>query len=188
MALQKLSIVHVIEMIAGENQQRVDAPVSDVRQYLAHRVGSPLKPLRVLRGLLGRENLDEAVRELREAIRLRDVSIERRGVVLRQHEGAQDVGVDAVGERDVDEPVFTTERDCGFGALLRERKEAITGATAENDSQQLCTCRHDLILARETSIYSRSGGTNLGPQASRLPYSQLALPESNAGETPAVPA
>ena len=29
--VEKLAIVHAIKMIAGENQQRVDAPVADVR-------------------------------------------------------------------------------------------------------------------------------------------------------------
>src|ERR1044072_1963524 len=114
MALEKLAIVHVIQMIAGKNQKRVDAPISDVRQYLAHCVGSSLKPVRARRCLLCCEYLDKSVRELREAISLRDVSIERGGVVLRQHESAQDVGVDAVGKRDIDETIFAAQRNCGF--------------------------------------------------------------------------
>src|SRR2546423_10773387 len=96
MPLKKVPVVHVIKMIAGENQQRVDAPVSDVWQHLSYRIGSSLKPLRAFWCLLCGEYLDKAVRELREAIGLRDVPIERRGVVLRQHKRAQNVGVDAV--------------------------------------------------------------------------------------------
>ncbi len=55
MTFEKLAIVHAIKMIAGENQQRVDAPVADVRQHLSHGVGSSLKPLRAFRCLFGSE-------------------------------------------------------------------------------------------------------------------------------------
>ena len=44
-------------MIAGENQQRIDAPILDVRQHLSHRIGGSLKPLRTLRRLLGSKYL-----------------------------------------------------------------------------------------------------------------------------------
>ena len=58
-----------------------------------------LKPLRAFRCLFRGDDLDEAVRELREAISLRDVTIQRGRVVLRQHKRAQDVGVDAIRAR-----------------------------------------------------------------------------------------
>ena len=47
-------------MIAGKNQQCVDAPIAYVRQHLTHGVGRSLKPVRTFRSLLGGENLDEA--------------------------------------------------------------------------------------------------------------------------------
>ena len=49
---------------------------------------------------------------------------------------------------DVYEAILTTERDGGFRTLLRERKEAIAGAAAENDCQQFCVRGHELIFAR----------------------------------------
>src|SRR5215203_1036509 len=59
MALEEIAVVHAIQVIAGENQQRVDAPVSDVRQHLPHSVGSSLEPLRTLRSLFRSDDLDE---------------------------------------------------------------------------------------------------------------------------------
>ena len=76
MAREKLGVVHAIEMIAGQNQERVDAPIADVRQYLAHGVGGPLKPLAAFRRLLSRKGLDERVGKRREAIGLRYVFVE----------------------------------------------------------------------------------------------------------------
>ena len=63
-------------MIAGQNQQGLNAPVAYVWQHLAHRVGGPLKPFRAFRCLLGGEHFNEAVSERREAIRRRDVTVE----------------------------------------------------------------------------------------------------------------
>jgi hypothetical protein len=62
-------------MIAREDQQRVDAPVANVRQDLADSISSPLKPIRPFRGLFGRQDLDKAVGKRREAIRRRDVPV-----------------------------------------------------------------------------------------------------------------
>src|SRR5262245_3288403 len=104
-------------------------------QNLSHRIRGSLKPLWAFGRLLCRDDLDEAVRELREAIGLRDVTIKRSGVELRQDKCTQDVGVDAIRKRDVDEAILTAERNGRFRALLREREQSIAGATAENDCQ-----------------------------------------------------
>ena len=64
------------------------------------------------------------------------MTIQRGRVVLRQHKRAQDVGVDAIRKCDVDETIFTAERNRGFRTLLSERKESIAGA-AENYGQVL---------------------------------------------------
>ena len=96
MAREKEAIVHAVQMIAGKNEQRVNAPVADVRQDLSHGVSRSLKPLRAFRRLLGCKYLDEALGELREAEGARDVAIQRRGVVLRQDEDFEDIRVDAV--------------------------------------------------------------------------------------------
>jgi hypothetical protein len=54
---------------------------------------------------------------------------------LRQHKRAQDIGVDAIGKRDIDEAILAANWHRGLRTLLRERKETIAGAAAENNCQ-----------------------------------------------------
>jgi hypothetical protein len=96
-----------------------------------------LKPVRVAVGLLGGEHFDKAVRESAEAIRARDVAVERRGVELREDEDADDVRVDAVADGDVDESVLAAERDGGFRTQFSQWEEAGTLTAAENDRQRV---------------------------------------------------
>ena len=62
-------------------------------------------------------------REEVQPVGLRDVPVERRRVELRQHEDAPDVGVQAVADRDVDQPVLAADRHRRLRALLRQRKQ-----------------------------------------------------------------
>src|SRR4051812_12824416 len=124
-------------MVAREYEERVYSPVGDVRQDLPDGVGRALKPLGARRRLLGGEYLDEAVRELREAIGLRDVLVERCGVVLREHEDTQYVRVDAVREGDVYEPVLAAQGYGGLRALMRQRRQARARAAAEYNRENV---------------------------------------------------
>ena len=49
-------------MVTGKNQQRIYAPIPYVRQHLPDCVGSTLEPLWTFRRLLGRKDLDKAIR------------------------------------------------------------------------------------------------------------------------------
>ena len=86
--VDQLAEVHAIEVIAGEDQVVVGVVADEVARRLPHRVGGALKPVGAVGRLLGGEHLDEAVREHVEAVGLRDVPVERRGVELREHEDA----------------------------------------------------------------------------------------------------
>ena len=63
--------------------------------------------------------------------------MQRRGIELRQHINAPQAGVDAVGNGDVNEPVFAGERHRGLGAFLRQRKEARALATTHDDGKDV---------------------------------------------------
>ena len=110
---------------------------------LPDRIRRSLKPVRVVGGLLGREDLDEAVAEEIHAVGFGKVSVERRRVELRQHEDPADIGVQAVADRDVYEPVFSADGDCGLRALEGEREKTRAPATAEHDGQDLGVYSHD---------------------------------------------
>jgi len=63
------------------------------------------------------------------------VPVEREGLVLGEDVDVAEVGVDAVGESDVDDAVHSAEGDGGLGAIPGERIEALSGAACEKDSE-----------------------------------------------------
>ena len=127
--------LHPIEVVAGEDQVVVGVQADEVRHRAPHGVGRALEPVGVLGRLLGGDDVDERLREVVEAVGLVDVPIERRGVELRQHEDAPDAGVQAVADRDVDEPVLAADRHGRLRAAVGEGVEALTLPAAQDDRQ-----------------------------------------------------
>ena len=88
-------------------------------QVAAHGIGRALVPVGAFLGLLGRQDVDEAAAERIEVIGALDVPVQRRGLKLREQEDPVDIGVDAIADRDIDQPVFAGERHGGFAAFER---------------------------------------------------------------------
>ena len=109
--------------------------VQEVAQILAHGVGCALVPTRTLRGLLGGEDLNEAFAKLVELVAGVDVPVQRGAVELRQHVDLAEAAVEAIADRDVNQPVLSAKRHRGFGALPRQRKEPGAGAAAHDDGE-----------------------------------------------------
>ena len=63
-------------------------------------------------------------------------------IELRQDEDAPYIGMEAVADRDVDQPVLAANGDCGFGAELRQRKEATALTAPENQREHFVVHRH----------------------------------------------
>ena len=137
-----LGVVHPVKMIAREDQIVVGVVAHEVPRGLSHRVGRALKPVRVVGGLLGRENLDEPGAEQIHPVRLGDVAVERRRVELREDEDASNVGMQAIADRNVNQPVLAADWHSWLGPMLGQRKEARTLAAAEDQSEHFVVDRH----------------------------------------------
>ena len=122
-------------MIACQNQIVVGLVPSEVSRRLTYGIGGALKPARAVGRLLGRDDVDEAVRERVHPIGRRDVMVERGGVELREHENAPQVGVQAVADRHIDEAVLAADRHGRLRALLRQRIEPGSLSAAKDDRE-----------------------------------------------------
>ena len=166
--LDQLEEIHAVEMVAGQDQEVVGVEALEVARRLADRICRALEPCRAVRGLFGGQHFDEAVRERVEAVGLRDVAVQGRGVELGQHEDALEAGVQAVADRDVDEPVLAGERHRRLGAHVRERKEARAAAAAQNQGQHVI--HDDIILSRARfAIIGRVSGRVLSCTRDTMP-------------------
>ena len=134
MMLDHLLEVHPIELIAREDEDEVVAVLGKIRDVAAHGVGRALIPALVLHRLLGGEHFDEAAAERVKLVSVGDMPVQADGVELRQHEDPAETGVDAVGDRDVDQSIFTGDRYGGLTARLGQWKQARSSAAAEDQA------------------------------------------------------
>ena len=131
---QERRVVHLVDVVAGEDQDVVGAAVLDDVEVLEDRVGGAAVPLGdPAPGDVRLEHLDPArvpveVPRPAEA----DVVVERARVVLGQDDDVGDPGVHAVAQREVDDPVLAPERHGRLGAHGREDGQAFALAAGED--------------------------------------------------------
>ena len=81
------------------------------------------------------------------------MTVERRRVELRQHEDPAQVGVQAVADRHVDEPILAADRHRGLGAELGEGVEPAALAAAQDEREHVA---HGSSISRALSpIYQK---------------------------------
>ncbi len=133
---EKFAVVHAVELIAAEDHVVFVRMLEEIAEVLAHGVGGALIPARIRRCLLSGEDFDERVREGVELVAQVDVAVQRHGVELREDVDVPQAGVDAVRDRNIDDTIFSAERDGGFSAFLGEGEESRTRAATHDDSER----------------------------------------------------
>ena len=104
---------------------------------LVDRVGRPLVPV-LGDPLLRRDHLDVLVELAAEELpALVDVPVQADGLVLRQDEDLAEVGVDAVGQREVDDPVDPAEGDGRLGPVARQGFQPGPPPPGQDDGQNV---------------------------------------------------
>ena len=146
-------VVHLVDVVAGQDEDRVGGIVLDLIEVLEHGIGRPAVPLGTAPA--GDVRLAQANAALVPVEVPRpaepDVVVERARVVLRQDDHVRDVRVHAVRQGEVDDPVLAAERDRGLGALLRQDREPLALAARKDH-------RHGLLHARSPIVGRRRVG------------------------------
>ena len=123
-------------MVGAEDGYQVRVGLLDKVDVLKDGVGRSLIPGFVGGAHLRRHRDDELVFEqAAELPALAQVLQERLAAELGQHVDRIDTRVDKVAEYEIDDAVFATERDRGFGALLGEGIEPCTLPSGQHDAQ-----------------------------------------------------
>src|SRR3954451_17551558 len=143
---QHLPRVHPVDVVRAEHDDVLRLLVVDEVQRLVDRVRRALEPPRP-QPLLGGHRRHVVAEQVGHPPRQRDVPVERVRLVLRQHDDAQVVGVDEVGQHEVDEPVDASERNRGLRPVGGERREALTRTSGEHHAEH-STLRHVTSLAQ----------------------------------------
>ena len=125
-------------MVAGEDEDVLRLFGADGVDVLVDGVGGALVP-GLGDALHGREDLDELAELVGDdrAPAFADVAVERERLVLGEDVDVAQVGVDAVGEGDVDDAVLAGEGDGGLGAIAGEGEEPFAGTTGKQDAKRI---------------------------------------------------
>ena len=139
---EHLGEVHAVELVAGEDQHVLDARLraggagSCARRRPCPGT-SPACSSSSVERLLGGEDFDEAAAEVVEAVRAADVAVQAHRLELREHVDLVDLAVDAVRERDVDQPILAGQRHGRLRAIGRERQQPRAATAAQNYSDDV---------------------------------------------------
>ncbi len=131
-----LAHVHLVHVVAAEDDHVVRLLVGDDVERLVDGVGRALEPGRA-GALLRRHHLDVEIEERRQAPAARDVRVERVGLVLRQHLDLQQARVDQVRQHEVDEPVAPAHRHRRLGAIGGQRPQPSPFAAGQHQRQHV---------------------------------------------------
>ena len=143
-------VVHLVDVVAGEDEDRVRRIVLDHVDVLEDRVGCPAIPLGdAAAGDIRLEELHAAL----VAVEIprpaeTDMVVQRARVVLGQDNDVVDVRIDAVRQGEVDDPVLPPERDGRLGPDSRQDRQALTLTASEDDRHRPL---HRSMLARVSS-------------------------------------
>ena len=142
-------VIHLIDMVAGEHQHVLRVPLSDERNVLIDGVGRALVPFAGLAGLVRRQNVNAAVGKVKIPRRAgADVGVQLQRAVLRQHAHHVDARIGAVGERKIDDAVFSAIGNCRLGDILGQDAQTAALAAREQHGNALLLphCEHTPVI------------------------------------------
>ena len=134
--LKHLPVIHLVDVIAGENDDVVGVLAADGINILINGVGGSQIPVGG-DAHLRRQDFDEFAEAHQRRPALADVAVEAERFVLRQDENAAQVAVDAIGKRDVDDAVDAAEGDGGLGAVARERPQPLALSACQQNADRI---------------------------------------------------
>ncbi|MND93382.1 hypothetical protein D3C80_855680 [compost metagenome] len=133
---QHAPIVHLVDVVAGDDQHVLGVAAVDEVQVLVNRIGGALVPLGFVDLLLGGKELDELVEAaIEETPAALDVADQAVGLVLGGDADLADARVDAVGEGEVDDAELAGKVHRGFGAELGQLLESTATAAGQDDGE-----------------------------------------------------
>jgi len=119
---QHLGIVHLIDMVAGQDQHIIRIVLVDEVDVLIDGVGRPLEPGAHVPLLhIGGQHMQSAVGAVQvPGLSVAQVGVELQRLILGQHAHRVDTGVDTVGQGKVDDAVLPAEGYRGFCHMAGE--------------------------------------------------------------------
>jgi hypothetical protein len=135
---QHAAVIHLVDVVAGDDQNVLRVVAAKEVHVLEDRVGGALVPLVFVDLLLRRQELDELVEApVEEAPAALDVADQAVRLVLGGDADLADAGIDAVGQREIEDAELAGERHRRLGAEVGQLLEPAAAATGEDDGESV---------------------------------------------------
>jgi len=133
---QHAAVVHLVDVVAGNDQDVLRLVAAQEMQVLVDGIGRPLVPLVFVDLLLRRQQLDELIETpVEEAPAALDVADQAVRLVLRGHTDLADAGIDAVGEREIEDAELAGKGHGRLGAKIGQLLEAGAASAGQDDGE-----------------------------------------------------
>lgn len=132
MLLEHDLVVHLVDVVAGENDDVLHPVAVDDVDVLGHRISGTHVPFRLFDALAGGEDVEELIalgtQEVPSALHVPDQGV---GLVLRGHGDAADARVHRIRQCEIDDAGLVTEVHRRFRTTVGELLEATAAAPGE---------------------------------------------------------
>ena len=140
MLAQHAPVVHLVNVVAREDERVLGLLRADGIDVLVNRIGRAHVPV-FAHPLHGRKDLDELAHlATHDVPTFANMPVQRQRFVLGKDEDAPQIGIDAIGERDIDDPVDPAEGNGWLGSVTGEGVESLARASGQQDSQRILHC------------------------------------------------
>ena len=160
--LQHLFVVHLVDMVAGEDDHELRRVALDDVDVLIDRVGRAEIPHRLGDALRGRQDVETLVafgpEKVPAALQMADQAVR---LVLGGDRDAADAGIQRVRQREIDDARFAAEIDRGLGAPVGQLHQSAAAAACQH-------IRHRVTgvgRSRAPDPWSLFGGSCAPPQS-----------------------
>lgn len=129
-------VVHLVDVVARQHHHVFRPDRADDVEVLEHRVRGAAIPVRAFHALLRGPQVDEfahlAAQETPAALQMAQ---QRVRLVLRDDRDAADAGIQTVGQREIDDPVFAAEVHRRLDAFVGKRPEPRAPSARKDDGE-----------------------------------------------------
>ena len=127
------TVVHLVDVIAGQDQHILRIVAPQHVDVLEHRIGGTLIPV-FADLLLCRQQIDELIKAaIEKTPAALEVANQALCLVLRCHADAPDTGIDAVRQGEIENAELAAERHRGLGTPVGQLHQPAATAAGKND-------------------------------------------------------
>jgi len=154
MLLQHDLVVHLVDVVAGKNDDVARRVVFDDVDVLIDRVRRAFVPLGFRDALAGRQDIEALVaagsEEVPAVLQMADQAVR---LVLGGDADAADAGIDGVRQREIDNPRLAAEKDGGLGPRVGHFHQPAAPAAGQHIGHGVASQRSGASVIRHVSSH-----------------------------------